>query len=423
MSEIQLPSHWKVVKLGDEKIATTSSGGTPNRSKPEFFGGDIRWVKSGELDDNWVYDTEEKITQQGLEKSSAKIFPAGTLLLALYGATAGKTAILGVEAATNQAVCAIFPVNYSFDSQFIQFYLIFIRSQILSARTGGAQPNISQRVIKLLDIILPPFPEQKAIAHTLRTIQKSKEARQRELELERERKAALMQYLFTYGTRNELRKQTEIGEIPESWQVVQLRNVCLGEPQNGAFVKNPKWGTGTLFVNVVDTYKNPVVNLKTVERLECEESLLERYSLKEYDLLFVRSSLKREGVAQCCLVEKIEETSIFDCHIIRVSPNQVLIEPFYLTYYFLSESGKNDLIARSKTTTMTTINQNNLMESLLPLPSLPEQRVIAKVLHAFDTKITAIKKEISTLDELFRAILEELMTGRLSALPLVEVNV
>lgn len=220
-----LPTGWKVVKIGDDDIGYTSSGGTPDRSNPKYFDGDILWVKSGELNDNWIYDTEEKITQEGLKNSSAKIFPAETLLLAMYGATAGKTAILGKEATTNQAVCAIFPKNDVFNSQFLQFYLMLIRPYLLGARSGGAQPNINQRIINLCEITLPPLEEQRAIATTLSTIQTAKESRQKELVLERERKAALMDYLFTHGTCNEPCKQTELGEIPESWEVIRLGEI------------------------------------------------------------------------------------------------------------------------------------------------------------------------------------------------------
>ena len=219
MSASRLPTAWSVVLLGDENIARTASGGTPDRSKSEYFGGDIRWVKSGELDDNQLFDTEEKLTPLGLEKSSAKMFAEGTLLVAMYGATAGKTAILGVPATTNQAISAILPNGESFDSQFLQFQLIHIRPRVLSARSGGAQPNISQTLLKTLEVTLPPLPEQRAIAHILRTVQAAREARQREVSLERERKAALMAHLFTHGTRGEPTKQTPMGEMPVSWGV------------------------------------------------------------------------------------------------------------------------------------------------------------------------------------------------------------
>jgi type I restriction enzyme S subunit len=136
----------------------------------DFFGGDIPWVKSGDLNDTRIVDTQEKITQKGLENSNARMLPAGTLLIAMYGATAGKTGLLSIEAATNQAICAIFPVNNSFSSTFLQYYLIYIRSKILNARSGGAQPNINQQVIRALRVPQPPISEQNQLGNVLDAI-------------------------------------------------------------------------------------------------------------------------------------------------------------------------------------------------------------------------------------------------------------
>ena len=112
------PLDWNMVKLRD--VAKTSSGGTPSRANPEFFVGTIPWVKSGELEDNVLMTTEEKISESALDNSSAKIFPIGTVLIAMYGATTGKTALLGIPAATNQAICAIFPQNGVLDPTFLR---------------------------------------------------------------------------------------------------------------------------------------------------------------------------------------------------------------------------------------------------------------------------------------------------------------
>ena len=221
-----LPVGWRVARLGDDDVASTTSGGTPSRSNPEYFRGNIPWVKSGELDDNWIYDTEETISEQAIHDSSAKVFPEGTLLIAMYGATAGKTGLLATPAATNQAVCAVFPQPGVLESQYLQYYVVRVRPQLLSARSGGAQPNISQRILSALVVSFPPLLEQRAIAQALRTVQDAIQARRRELELERERKAALMQHLFTHGTRGEPTKVTEIGEIPVSWEIETLENLC-----------------------------------------------------------------------------------------------------------------------------------------------------------------------------------------------------
>src|SRR5512137_641696 len=98
----ELPEDWKWVRIAD--VCGTTSGGTPSRQKAEYFGGAIPWVKSGELEDGLICETDESITREGLANSSAKIFSAGTPLVALYGATVGRTGLLGIDAATNQAV-------------------------------------------------------------------------------------------------------------------------------------------------------------------------------------------------------------------------------------------------------------------------------------------------------------------------------
>jgi len=181
-----VPEHWEVVRLGD--LAQTTSGGTPSRKNLDYFGGNIPWVKSGELNDSIIRGAEEYITDKGLKNSSAKIFPSGTLLIAMYGATVGKTGILGIQAATNQAICAIFPRDDAFLPKFLMYWLIFRRRDLLKERYGGAQPNISQTLIRSFLIPHPPLSEQHQIASKLSVVD-------RKIEAEERRKAAL-QALF-----------------------------------------------------------------------------------------------------------------------------------------------------------------------------------------------------------------------------------
>ena len=143
-------------------IFKTTSGGTPNRKKSEFYHGDIPWVKSGELENNIIYDTEEKITEDAIKNSSAKIFPAGTILIALYGATIGKLAFLGIRAATNQAICGIFD-NGIILSKYTYYFLLFSRPKLIQSGFGGAQPNISQDIVRKRLFPIIPLPEQRAI--------------------------------------------------------------------------------------------------------------------------------------------------------------------------------------------------------------------------------------------------------------------
>ena len=157
----EIPENWVWCKLGD--IAESTSGGTPDRSNPKYWNGSISWLKSGELTDGLMEnESEEKITEEGFRNSSAKLFPQGTLLIALYGATAGKLGILKFESTTNQAVCGIFE-NEFYVTQFLFYYLWGFRRKIIEDSWGQAQPNISQTYLKNLPLALPPLSEQKRI--------------------------------------------------------------------------------------------------------------------------------------------------------------------------------------------------------------------------------------------------------------------
>ncbi len=158
---------WIECTLGE--VFKTTSGGTPSRRNKSYYEGSIPWVKSGELDKGIVDDTEEKISEQALKNSSAKIFPKGTLLIALYGATIGKLSFLGVQASTNQAICGIFQVE-NFNSKYLYNFLLFSRPKLISQGTGGAQPNISQTILKKLQLPIAPLVEQQAIVNKIESL-------------------------------------------------------------------------------------------------------------------------------------------------------------------------------------------------------------------------------------------------------------
>jgi type I restriction enzyme, S subunit len=156
--------------LGD--IAETTSGGTPLRNMSLYYGGNIPWIKSGELNDKLIEEAEEYISEEGLANSSAKIYPKGTLVVALYGATVGKTGILGFDAASNQAVCAIFPKTQQITNEYIYWFLRHKRPEFLSSSFGGAQPNISQKIIRETQIPIPPLDLQEKLSEFFTVVEK-----------------------------------------------------------------------------------------------------------------------------------------------------------------------------------------------------------------------------------------------------------
>lgn len=145
----------KVEKYKLTELYETSSGGTPSRTNAEYFTGEINWFKSKELADSILLESEEKITEGAVDKSSAKLFPTGSVIMAMYGATIGKLGLLSMPSTTNQACCAIIEKDEIKSKFYILNWLLENREYVLSFRMGAAQENISQQVIKNLFVSIP----------------------------------------------------------------------------------------------------------------------------------------------------------------------------------------------------------------------------------------------------------------------------
>ena len=165
----QLPDEWIETTLG--KIGRWSSGGTPSRKESKYYGGSVPWVKTGNLTDGLIDKIDESITNLGVEKSSAKLFPQKTLLIAMYGATIGKLGILKEPSTTNQACGALIAEGITTDLiPYVFYYLLNSRENLRNIGKGGAQPNISQTVLKNYSIPLPPLKEQHRIVTKIETL-------------------------------------------------------------------------------------------------------------------------------------------------------------------------------------------------------------------------------------------------------------
>ena len=176
----KLPQGWIWTTLGN--IGVWQAGGTPSRSNKSYFGGNIPWLKTGDLNDGFIYEIPESITEEAVANSSAKINPIGSILIAMYGATIGKLGILTFPASTNQACCAC--VKYFAITQpYLFFFLLSHKMDFIAKGGGGAQSNISKEIIVNTAIPLPPLSEQQRIVQkieelfsTLDNIQKALEA-------------------------------------------------------------------------------------------------------------------------------------------------------------------------------------------------------------------------------------------------------
>ena len=212
MNPNHLPKGWEIKKMPD--VVKWGSGGTPKATVREYYeNGTIPWLIIGDLNDGIVTESASKITRAGLENSSAKIIPAGTLLVAMYGSI-GKLGITGIECCTNQAI-AYAKESHGVTTQYMYYYMMLMKSKLISMGKGGTQKNISQTVLNSLDVIVPPIPEQERIVSQIEeslsqldsaveTLKKTKQ------QLEVYRQAVLKEAFASFDEYTTIRKSTSI---------------------------------------------------------------------------------------------------------------------------------------------------------------------------------------------------------------------
>ena len=165
-----IPDSWEWVRLVN--IGDWGAGATPSRQHPEYYGGDVLWLKTGDLNDGVIQDTSEKITEAGVANSSVKVNQPGNILIAMYGATIGKLGIVGKTLVTNQACCGCTPFKGIYNL-YLFYYLLSARNRLIELGSGGAQPNISKTKIENFIFPLPPLEEQKRIVTRIEKIMNS----------------------------------------------------------------------------------------------------------------------------------------------------------------------------------------------------------------------------------------------------------
>lgn len=295
----EVPENWVWVRL--ESVASWGSGGTPSRKHEEYYNGDILWIKTGELNNGWIYDTEEKITDEGLKKSSAKLFPPYSVLIAMYGATIGKVAILGVPATTNQA-CACAVCNQSLLYMYLFYYCISQKNVFIEKGKGGAQPNISQIILKQHPIPLPPLSEQQRIVERIEELfAKLDEAKERLQEVAYSfavRKAAILHKAFT----GEL-----IGkQVTELVPLENLVDLIKIGPFGSSLHESDYIENGIPLVNPKHIVQQRIVPQSKISISDEKAEELSSYKLKENDIVLGR----RGEMGRCASISNREENWI-----------------------------------------------------------------------------------------------------------------
>lgn len=368
----EVPENWVWVRL--ESVASWGSGGTPSRKHEEYYNGDILWIKTGELNNGWIYDTEEKITDEGLKKSSAKLFPPYSVLIAMYGATIGKVAILGVPATTNQA-CACAVCNQSLLYMYLFYYCISQKNVFIEKGKGGAQPNISQIILKQHPIPLPPLSEQQRIVERIEELfAKLDEAKERLQEVADSfavRKAAILHKAFT----GELTKQwrLENGVSDESWEESNFGKFTVSQY---GYTEKAHWEKiGPKFLRITDIQDNKV-DWDEVPWCPIDEDGMKQYAVEIGDIMIARTGATTGKSYLIC--DDVE--AVFASFLIRLKVVNKNLDYNYLYGYMQSEDYWRQITDFSSGIAQPGVNASKLKQIKFKCPTLPEQHEIVRLI-------------------------------------------
>ena len=416
-TENQLPKGWKWVKLGE--VCHTRSGGTPSRGEPKYYNGNIPWVKSGELGKGVISDTEEKISEQAIKNSSAKIFPKGTLLIALYGATIGKLAFLGVDAATNQAICGIYQDD-DINSHFLYNYLFYKKQKLVNQGIGGAQPNISQTILKNFELPLPPKPTQQAIVSKIEELFSELDKGIENLRLAQQQLKTYRQSVLKWAFEGKLTNENiKDGELPEGWKIVNTIDVI--KIINNGYTPTKEYlseGSGEIpFIKIYNLNFNGTLNFKknpTFIPDATHKKDLKRSICLPGDVLIniVGPPLGKVSI----VTNQYSEWNINQA-IVMFRPNEKVLSK-YISFFMQNSVTINWLENTSKATAgQWNVKVSTCREIPFPLCSIEEQtQIIQEIesrLSVADKMEESITQSLQQAEALRQSILKKAFEGRL----------
>jgi type I restriction enzyme, S subunit len=454
-----LPDGWILTTLGD--LGSWSSGGTPSRTESQYYNGDIPWIKTGDLSDGLLSEIEEKITVEGLKNSSAKIFPVNSLVVAMYGATIGRLGILKIPAATNQA-CGVLLAQGITDQliQYLFYYLLSSRETLRKIGKGGAQPNISQTLLKEFPCPLPPLNEQRRIVRSIEQLTDRSNKARAALEdvpklIEQFRQSVLAAAFRGDLTADWREKNPDIEPASELLERIRIDRRKRWEESSKSQYKPPQdietdrlpklpesWSWGSLD-QLLYSLRNglsrkpadempgiPILRISALRSMNLDtddirfyrpqdNENLESYFLDEGDLLFTRYNGNREFVGVCGRVNQISGKLLHPDKLIRgrvISSD--LFNSHFLEIVCNSGISKKHIESYVKTSAgQHGISGSDLKTTPIPIPPIYEQRKIVEIVTMQLSTIKSIEDITASYfidsQQLDRSILAKAFRGEL----------
>ena len=413
-----VPAHWTTPNLG-LLFKFKGSGTTPKDD--QWYGGSVPWVMTGDLNDTTIITTRRTVLPEAVHEFSAlRMYPPGSLIVAMYGATIGKTGLLGIDACTNQACCVLSEPIDGVEVKYLQSVVNSARSNLIEKGYGGGQPNINAHIVRSLRIPVPPLDEQTAIVRYLdRTgdrIHRAISAKERLIELLTEQRHAVIHRAVTRGLDpNAPLKDSGVewlGDVPEHWEStavkrhyeVQLGKMLQPSPNSPNDVEVP-------YLKAQHVHWNHI-RIENAPTMWASYKEVEQFSIRQGDLLIVEGGA---GATNSGILEKIPDGYIIQNALHRVRPKRQARNDFLL-YMMMAVAASGWFEAINNKATIPHFTKEKLDGLPIPCPPLEEQAAIVRHLDKatadIDTAIDKTQRQTDLLREYRTRLIADVVTGQ-----------
>ncbi len=413
-----IPSTWEMWKLS-HAYELIGSGTTPTSNNEKWFQGNIPWITTGELRENIITDTTKKVSSLTIETFTAlKIYPKGSIAIAMYGATIGRLGILGVDATTNQA-CCVMTKSKVLQNKYLFYWLQAFKDDIVQLSSGGGQPNINQEKVAALKISAPVVTEQTQIAafldHETAKIDTLIEKQQQLIELLKEKRQAVISHAVTKGLNPDAPMKDSgvewLGEVPEHWCVSRLKYYTK-QIVDGAHFTPTYTESGVPFLRVTDI-QSKFIDLNQIKYIPQAEhnELIKRCNPKKGDLLLSKNGTI--GVPK--IVDWDWDFSIFVSLCLLKLKEPLSAE--YAEYFFKSHELKEQIFGLIKQSTVINLHLDKIQNFWFCIPPRAEQdEIVASLNHDIgnlDLLINKATDAIHIMQERRTALISAAVTGKI----------
>ncbi len=378
-------------RIGD--LFDVKAGGTPSRSRADFYGGRIPWVKISDMLQGEIKYTEESITELGLENSGAKLLPKGTLLISIF-ATVGRTAELGIDATTNQAIVGLVPKTNGFDKKYIRCYLDFKAQSLKDISRGVAQNNINKSILSDIEIPLPALKTQQKIASILEQADAARQKRKQANQLTEQFLQSAFLEMFGDPVRNE-----------KGWEVKLIENISTkvssgSTPLGGASVYQDK---GITFIRSQNVLMNKF-DYSDVAFISGEiHNSMKRTWLKTNDVLI---NITGASIGRTAVYKGENDKANVNQHVCIIRSENKKVNPDFLSFLISIPTFQDSINANNSGATRQAFNFEQIKNFKIPLPPLPLQQKFATLVGQVEQLRTKQRESERELENLFGSLMQ-----------------